>query len=168
MRKTMLILLFGGALGLAAATPSTANAFWMRGRFGMMNPMMNCWWWNQNMFHPRPMSPFIVTGPRTITPFNFQGFNGFAYHFPTNFRQMNSNNSMTSLLMTGGFRALAFNPNTGSFMARIMTPNIKGFVISPFVGMQTINVPSSTFSIPLGNNIPSFYLNYLEANFFRP
>lgn len=174
MRKTMLTLLFGGALALAAAMPSQANAHWMHGRFGMMN---RWWWMNQqlalnqlgmnNIFRFGPMGSFSLSGPPTITPFAFQGFNGFAYNFPTRYQFSNRNNAVMSLLLTGGFRALAFNSNAG-FLARVMTPSISGYVISPFVGFQTFNVPSSTFNIPIGNNVSNFYLSYLEANFFNP
>jgi hypothetical protein len=163
MRKIMLsLVLAAGVVGLTAATPSQANAqWWMQNRNTRIVP-----WWSPYTLRIGPMGSFSIRASPLITPFSLNGYNGFAFNFPSSYRLYNSPNAVMSLYRTGGYRAWAFNPSAG-YLAQIVTPAYTGYTISPYVGYQPFTVPSQTFNIPISNaNVSPFYLAYLRASFF--
>jgi hypothetical protein len=170
MRKAMLtMLLAAGVLGMTMAFPAKANANWLFARAVALRRLaiLRSAALTPFIYRPGLMGSFYLSGRGTISPFTFQSYNGFAYNLPTSYQLINRRNAIISLLASGGFRALAFSPTAG-YLARIMTPNFSGFVISPRNGFQTFNVPSQTINLTAPGNIPNFYLAYLQAGFFGP
>jgi hypothetical protein len=156
MRKIILSLtLAAGILGITALAPTKANAFWIRTPYGMMN--YNAYGAYNSMY---------MSGWPAYNPYYRLGNSyGWAYTSPAAYRYMANYNYVMSLYATRSMAATLYHPSTG-YSYRFVTPAYSGYMISPYVGYQNINVPSSTYTIPLGNIY--YYGGYMTPSYYNP
>ncbi len=129
-----------GVLGLFAATPSSAKAFWPNGYV--------------NSVHVGPYGYTNVYGSQF---YRWQAMGNTAwYNYYTSpmYRTTFSPYNVTQQWMSRGSVGWSYNPIFG-MTYNVSTPAMAGYSYSPFYGyLQAYNVPSMSYSIPAGYVIP--------------
>jgi hypothetical protein len=153
MRKLVLGIALGlGALGIMAATPASAKAFWIMTARGPVNV---------SGYNLGAFGVFNAYGAPAYRPIITPWGIASNYYYPGGYHFSYTPTSVSSIYTSPSMLSYSYNAWYG-YLLSVSSPAYVGYSYSPYMGYRPFAIPSVSYTMPASS---SYYSGYVPPGY---